>query len=298
MQVEDWLVVGGGPVGTLALAVLLSDARISNVRFAWVDPNFKQMGRLGRYGSVPANTRTDRLLSVFRSLPALDFDAAQARRRAAPNVTRVLSDGEPLGTEPLQASIDALKDGSDAIRRHRRVYALSGAVTALRGKPGSSWEATISGAATRVIQAQRVLLATGAAPRLPPPALLSAIATRCGEFRRTFKLLGFDDVVTPHRLLELVVRQPSLRNARFAIIGASHSGMLAARNVVEYANATAVHIYSRGGVRLADERDGWIKYDGTGLKGDVRAWAVEVLRVNGSRASCDGAQQGHTQPQC
>ena len=296
MQVEDWLVVGGGPVGTLALAVLLSDARISNVRFAWVDPNFKQMGRLGRYGSVPANTRTDRLLSVFRSLPALDFDAAQARRRAAPNVTRVLSDGEPLGTEPLQASIDALKDGSDAIRRHRRVYALSGAVTALRGKPGSSWEATISGAVTRVIQAQRVLLATGAAPRLPPPALLSAIATRYGEFRRKFKLLGFDDAVTPHRLLELVVRQPSLRNARFAIIGASHSGMLAARNVVEYANATAVHIYSRGGVRLADERDGWIKYDGTGLKGDVRAWAVEVLRVNGSRASCDGAQQGHTQP--
>ena len=76
---HDWLVIGGGAAGTLAVAVLLDRGA---TRIAWVDPSFEEMGRLAEYGSVPANTRNDRLMTMFRSLAPLNFDSAQARRRA------------------------------------------------------------------------------------------------------------------------------------------------------------------------------------------------------------------------
>ena len=127
----DWLIVGGGPVGTVALAALIARVTPASM-FCWADPRFGAMGRLGVYASVPANTRTDRLLKLFRSLPSLDFEAAQARRRA--NGTRVLSDGDELGTESLQLSIDALLDGSEALRRLPQVTAIHGSVRELHGR--------------------------------------------------------------------------------------------------------------------------------------------------------------------
>ena len=284
----DWLVVGGGPVGVIALAVLLT--REPDATIHWVDPNFDAMGALGKYGSVPANTRTDRLVAVFRSLAAMDFEASQARRRMANVSGIVLSDGIPSGTEPLQASIDALHDGSVAIRQLARVNAVTGVVTALRGSHASAWEGDIvlggrgreAEPARRVVRARRVVLAPGAAPRRPPQAMLSALAAGGAQ------LLEFDDAVAPHRLRQLLARDPKRFAAkRFVVVGASHSGMLAARNAVTICNATSVDVYNPGPVRLAEERDGWIKLDGTGLKGDVREWAVEVLREQAASKTDD-----------
>ena len=77
---------------------------------AWVDPNFRAVGRLARYGSVPANTRNDRLVAAFRALPALRFDAAQAARAGVPSPTqrssspRRLADAPSNGTADLQVA--------------------------------------------------------------------------------------------------------------------------------------------------------------------------------------------------
>ena len=119
----DWLVVGAGPVGTLAVATVL---RSGNQTVFWVDPCFECLGRLGmRYSSVPANTRTDRVLKALRALPALSLDESQNRRK--PTRPRLI-DEPPLGTAALQLSIDALRDGSAALRKQPNVRTYRGAV--------------------------------------------------------------------------------------------------------------------------------------------------------------------------
>lgn len=99
-------VVGGGPCGIFAVAALLK----SGVkRVHWIDPAAPgTCGRLGRYGSVPANTRNDRLIEAFQGLPALRFDHYQARRVSG---TRLL-DADPMGTEPLGGALDGKRDGT------------------------------------------------------------------------------------------------------------------------------------------------------------------------------------------
>lgn len=296
---HDWLVIGGGPVGTLAVAVLLKRGA-QNV--AWVERSFERMGRLAAYGSVPANTRNDRLVNVFRSLPDFSFDASQARRRERSDDGPLLSDAEPQGTLPLQASLDALRDGSNALRWHARVVPYAGEVISLYGGQADGWSTAVRMAPAEVngtrrrraevfLVADRVIVATGAVPRRPP-AQLTAVLDAAGV-----RLLEFDDAVAPARLSELCAPRTNasdaepalraanstgdgartLRGALFAVVGGSHSGMLAARNALEVCDAASVHVFSRGAIRLAEEREGWIKYDGTGLKGEVRDWAIEVL---------------------
>ena len=96
LPTADWLVIGGGPLGTIGVAVMLNHG-IKDI--LWIDPSFERMGRLGeRYGGVPANTRNDRLVRAMRKLgPAVDFDADQARRRAADKTAALLIDAPPLG---------------------------------------------------------------------------------------------------------------------------------------------------------------------------------------------------------
>ena len=282
---HDWLVVGGGPVGTLAVAVLL-DSGAKNV--AWVEPSFERMGRLAAYGSVPANTRSDRLLRVFRSLPALNFDASQERRRERSDGTHpLLSSSDPMGTLPLQASLDALRDGSEALRWHARVVTYAGEVTSLYGSEADGWSTVVQLAPVEVngtrrrrgevfVLAEHVILATGAVPRRPPTQLATVLQAA------GVRTLEFDDAVAPARMLHQCAplanaSSRTLRGAHFAVVGASHSGMLAARNALTHCDGASVHVFSRGPVRMAEERDGWIKFDGTGLKGDVRDWAMGVL---------------------
>ena len=303
-MVHEWMVIGGGPVGALAVGVLLK----RGVRaIHWIDPCFERLGRLGeRYASVPANTRNDRLVSMFQSLPALNFEASQTRLRHS-GTGRVLLDGDPMSTMPLQASIDALRQGSNAIRQDARVAAHRGLAVRLCGDQeaarGVQWRADVAladdhgclrrpSSSTKTLLAERVILSPGALPRLPPSRLVTALTSH------GVRLLAHDDAVVPALLSSLVQSNPTLRGARFAIVGGSHSGMLAARNALDLCAAASVEIFSRGPLRLAEEREGWIKFDGTGLKGDVRAWAVDQLS-KGRRPSDQGScVRVHTDAPC
>ena len=317
-RTTDWLIIGGGPLGTIAVAVLLNQG-VKDI--LWIDPSFERMGRLGeRYGGVPANTRNDRLVRLLHKLhPAVDFGTNQARRRAANKTAALLIDAPPLGVAPLTLSIDALRDASYALRHDSRVRAYRGVVTALDDttnmhKPQMMWNATLQlearladpsvvlsslASATHVesVRARFVLLATGAAPRKPPAALLSALATLAPRVR----VLPHDDAVNPDRLRARLVASAApttaaatdtkgghpLRNASFAIVGGAHSGTLAAMHVLSLCGASAVHVYHRGAVKLAEERGSWIKYDGTGLKGVARAWARAQQRIAAASATGD-----------
>jgi hypothetical protein len=67
----EWVIVGGGPCGTFAVASLLQCAAFSGNTFGqrgrrvcWVEMDEGHMGRLGRYACVPGNTTAARLVAV------------------------------------------------------------------------------------------------------------------------------------------------------------------------------------------------------------------------------------------
>lgn len=69
-----------------------------------------------------------------------------------------------------------------------------------------------------------------------------------------------------------------------AVIGASHSAILVLRNIYNLATSrnqefqnVRIKWLTRHELRYAEERDGWIKRDNTGLKGEVATWAKNNL---------------------
>lgn len=65
------------------------------------------------------------------------------------------------------------------------------------------------------------------------------------------------------------------------VIGASHSAILVLRNLYNLAKSTHPQLqikwFTRHPLRYAEELDGWIRRDNTGLKGAVADWAKDNL---------------------
>jgi hypothetical protein len=92
------------------------------------------------------------------------------------------------------------------------------------------------------------------------------------------KEIGLDPALNPPLLATMI---PKDTPTAIAVIGASHSAILVLRNLYNLASASHLHLrikwFTRHPLRYAEERDGWIFRDNTGLKGDVAAWAKENL---------------------
>jgi hypothetical protein len=90
--------------------------------------------------------------------------------------------------------------------------------------------------------------------------------------------IGLDPALNPPLLSTML---PKDTPATIGVIGASHSAILVLRNLYNLANSTHPNIrikwFTRHPLRYAEERDGWIYRDNTGLKGDVSVWAKENL---------------------
>lgn len=73
------------------------------------------------------------------------------------------------------------------------------------------------------------------------------------------------------------------------VIGASHSAILVLRNLYNLASSShpklRIKWFTRHPLRYAEERDGWIFRDNTGLKGDVAIWAKDNLEEDKLAAS-------------
>jgi len=90
--------------------------------------------------------------------------------------------------------------------------------------------------------------------------------------------IGLDPALSP-TLLETML--PKDTPTIIAVIGASHSAILVLRNLYNLASKTHPHLriewFTRHPLRYAEEREGWIYRDNTGLKGEVANWARENL---------------------
>lgn len=117
------------------------------------------------------------------------------------------------------------------------------------------------------VDAARIILCTGSAPTsapLPAADHLTAVS--------------LDTALSPTLLSKTL--DPSAP-ATVAVVGASHSAILVLRNLSNLARSThpqlRIRWFTRHPLRYAEERDGWIKRDNTGLKGEVATWARENL---------------------
>ena len=283
----DWLVVGGGPCGTCAVGALLQRGGSS---VGWVSrSSWESMGRLGTYGEVPANTRNDRLLGAFRSLEAFEFEKRQRLRGPSG-----LAAAEPGGTGELRMSVDALVDASLAMRESGRL-AVSRDEVFIHSlvKAGEHWEAH-AGLGEVVCRFRRAVLATGGAPRQPSEDLSKRLR------EAGISTVDLDDALAPfargrggerHGLAPVDCLKGAVRGRRVAILGGAHSGMLAAKNCVD--RGATVTVYDlEGEPKFACERDGYIKYDGTGLKGEVAAWARAAVGAVVAFERLDAADEG------
>lgn len=92
------------------------------------------------------------------------------------------------------------------------------------------------------------------------------------------KKLELDPALKPSHLKQVLSPDEELT---VAVIGASHSAILVLRNLYNLASSThpqlRIRWFTRHPLRYAEERDGWILRDNTGLKGDVAVWAKENL---------------------
>jgi hypothetical protein len=90
--------------------------------------------------------------------------------------------------------------------------------------------------------------------------------------------IGLDPALNPPLLSTMI---PKDTPSTIAVIGASHSAILVLRNLYNLASTSHAHLrikwFTRHPLRYAEERDGWIFRDNTGLKGDVALWAKENL---------------------
>lgn len=129
---------------------------------------------------------------------------------------------------------------------------------------------------------------TSNSPSQPLTNISSPILVLChGSFptsgplpvpQNSIQEIPLDPALNPPKLAKTL---PSDTRTTVAVLGASHSAILILRNLSNLALSSHpnLHIkwFARHGLRYAEERDGWIFRDNTGLKGKVATWAKENL---------------------
>lgn len=124
------------------------------------------------------------------------------------------------------------------------------------------------------IDASRLVLCPGSSP-ISGPMPVTHLAD-----------IHLDTALSPTKLSTTI---PKDQPAHVAVIGASHSAILVLRNLSNLARSTHPQLrikwFTRHPLRYAEERDGWILRDNTGLKGEVATWARQNLEPHVLAAS-------------
>lgn len=238
-----WLVLGAGPAGILALGRLL-DADIASQDIIWLDTEFS-VGDFGKYWSqVPGNTRVELFTKFLQSTKALAYEDCPSElslKHLDPKANCLLNDM----VKPLQWITHQLC---------QQVAHYPCQVQSLEYAEGG-WRLNLESGQT--IFAKNVILATGAIPKK-----LSHHANK--------NSLDLSIALNPIALKNHVTSQQHV-----AVFGASHSGVLAMKNLLD-AGCRVTNFY-QSPIKYALYQDDHIIYDNTGLKGLAASWAKEHL---------------------
>lgn len=237
-----WAIVGAGPAGIASVGLLL-DAGIQPETILWIDPDF-QVGDFGAlWGEVSSNTSVKLFLDFLNNIKAFEYSQR-------PSIFS-LEALPPNGFSPLKSVAEPLQWVTDHLRK--KVTSIQGKVTKQTAK-NHAWHLTI-GEATYA--AEKVILATGAAPKSLPLSL--------------GKEITLSQALNPEKLASSIKRSDTV-----AVFGASHSAMIIIRNLLE-AGAKQVNNFYLHPIRYAISMGDWTLYDNTGLKGETAKWVKQNL---------------------
>lgn len=286
------VVVGAGPAGVAVVGNLL-ERQLGNI--AWIDPSFES-GRVNRkYREVPSNTKVSLFQAYATSLAPFRSVIESTPR---PNAFTTLAKLDQEKTCHLHYAADMIRGLTDGLIKMDQVHACQGFVTAaslnsrvntvtaqLSSRYGDNnlneskltnpktdqakWTVHVKSSTEDLqIETARLILCTGSHPTnlpVPIPGL-------------SIKTLDLDTVLKPS-LLETTL--PTKSSTTIAVIGASHSAILALLNLVKLAQSSHPHLrvkwFTRHPLRYAEYMDGWILRDNTGLKGLAADFAREQL---------------------
>ncbi|KAL3465373.1 pyridine nucleotide-disulfide oxidoreductase-domain-containing protein [Aspergillus heterothallicus] len=259
------IVVGAGPAG-LAVVGNLLERQMGKI--IWVDPYF-QAGRVhAKYREVPSNTK----VALFQAYATATqpFRSVISSSRI-PNAFTTMAKLDQDKTCHLHHAADVVRALSDGLVKMDQVYACRGHVTAANLDRTRSWTVRIKalGAEDEVeISTTRLILCTGSSPTTVPVPVSEG----------TFERLDLDIVLKPSELASTItLTSPTT----IAVVGASHSAILALLNLYDLARTSHPNLrikwFTRHPLRYAEYMDGWILRDNTGLKGRAADFARAQL---------------------
>ncbi|KAH8701120.1 pyridine nucleotide-disulfide oxidoreductase-domain-containing protein [Talaromyces proteolyticus] len=271
------VVVGAGPAGVAALGNLLE---LGLTKIAWVDPSFDG-GRVNRkYREVPSNTK----VSFFQAFAT----GAQPFRNIiqktpTPNAFTVMNKLEQGDTCSLHYAADMCRALTDGLLNLDQVSQYRGTVVAADLKEKTSnWAVNIrlqDPSSNIEVITPRLILCTGSSPSSPALPISGL----------SMEPLDLDTVLKPSVLYEQIPRNEA---TTVAVIGASHSAILALLNLFDLARTTHPNLrikwFTRHPLRYAEFMDGWILRDNTGLKGQAAQFAREQLEDSRLPSSAAG----------
>ncbi|KAL5337816.1 pyridine nucleotide-disulfide oxidoreductase-domain-containing protein [Aspergillus crustosus] len=259
------IVVGAGPAG-LAVVGNLLEKQVGKI--VWVDPYF-QGGRVNRkYREVPSNTK----VALFQAFATAvqPFRSVISSTRI-PNVFTTMAKLDQEKTCHLHHAADVVRALTDGLVKMEQVHACRGHVTAANLDYTRSWTVRIRGADSLdevEFMTLRLILCIGSSPtEVPIPMHENGV-----------QRLNLDLVLKPS---ELATTLPQDSPSTVAVVGASHSAILALLNLFDLAHTSHPHLrvkwFTRHPLRYAEYKDGWILRDNTGLKGRAADFACQQL---------------------
>lgn len=266
-MIYRWAVIGAGPAGIAAVGKLI-DAGIPAKEIAWFDPHFAtgDVGRLWR--NVPSNTKVELFIKYLNASAAFNYKQCPhdfAINHLPPKNTCKLG----LMVEPLQWITDHLI---------KKVHVVKDTVEWLSLK-NRQWHIKT---ATHTLSSQNVILAIGATPKNLSYPNTTVIPLE----------MALDTDVLPQYI------EPE---DTISVFGASHSAILALKNLVEHKVKRIINFY-RHPLCYAKDVNDWILFDNTGLKGIAAEWAREhidgQLPANLTRVYANEENIEHYLPLC
>ena len=200
-----------------------------------------------------SNTTVDLFVQYARVSPTLTSIAANGK------ALRLLEDLPGDARCPLRLAADLCRDLTAGLREHSQVHSTVGSVKAAL-RCDNKWQVTIStGGKFRSVTGDMLYLCTGSLPRQFPLDSAKDI-----------------DLITALKPSALCKSVPF--GSTVAVVGNSHSALLVLKNLYDLQTrpSRVVH-YARHPFKYAEQKDGWILYDNTGLKGVAAEFAKDVL---------------------
>lgn len=242
----EWVVVGGGVAGIIAIAVL-HDLGIPFESIYWIDPLFN-VGRIGEYylnvvGNTPNSSWID-FLNSSRTISDLvheDITYLETLNPKEFNTLAIVANPMQKVTDYFLKMIDTKKGFMDYLEFYDNIWHI--------------------GVADSVKTSRNVILATGCHPKIENYSINSDI-------------IPLDYALDPEKLRYLVKPQDSI-----AVFGGSHSAILILK-YLSHLNVLKILNFYKYPLLYAIDMGNWTLNSTNGLRGETAKWACEVLEKN------------------